>query len=167
MRGNGGGAIIQMSSLVAVDVLAGNGAYAASKFTVEGMSVALAREMECFNVHVVILEPGPIKTGIDLNSRHSKPIATYEDMLASDRWRWVDGDDSNDTGDPAKCAEIVLLAADMSHPPLRLPLNILPKMSPRRCCTGVLMSWRCGKNTALWQILTPQRQTKLFIWRNV
>lgn len=125
MRRQGRGTIIQMSSLAAVDVLAGNAAYAATKSAMEGMSVALAREMEHFNVRVVMLEPGTIKTGIAKNSRHSKPIAAYESMLASDRHRWVDCDDSGDTGDPLKCAQLVLRMADMDRPPLRLALTTL------------------------------------------
>lgn len=125
MRRAGKGIILQMSSLAGIDVLAGNAAYGASKFAMEGMSLALAREMEPFGVRVAILEPGTIKTGIARRSRHSAPIADYEEMLAADRHRWVDGDDSNDTGDPLRCAEIVLRLADMEKPPLHLPMTTL------------------------------------------
>ena len=40
------------------------GAYASSKFAVEGMSDSWRRELRKFNIPVVLLEPGPVKTPI-------------------------------------------------------------------------------------------------------
>ena len=60
MRQNGGGRIVQNSSLLGLVSLKYRGAYNASKFAVEGLSDAMRQELKGSGIHVSIIEPGPI-----------------------------------------------------------------------------------------------------------
>ena len=62
MRGNGGGRIVQNSSVLGLVSLGYRGAYNASKFALEGLTDAMRRELAGTGIHVSIIEPGPIKT---------------------------------------------------------------------------------------------------------
>jgi short-subunit dehydrogenase len=63
MRDNGGGRIVNISSLAGLTSLPGGGWYAASKFAVEALSDALRWETKQFGIKVSLIEPGPIQTG--------------------------------------------------------------------------------------------------------
>ena len=64
MRGQGGGRIINMSSISGKVAFPGLGMYAASKYSVEAISDALRREYLDWNIKVSIIEPGSINTEI-------------------------------------------------------------------------------------------------------
>jgi NAD(P)-dependent dehydrogenase (short-subunit alcohol dehydrogenase family) len=59
-RAQGGGRIIQISSVLGVIALAYRGAYTASKFALEALSDTLRLELAGTNIHVSLIEPGPI-----------------------------------------------------------------------------------------------------------
>ncbi|MDD3687171.1 MAG: SDR family oxidoreductase, partial [Bacteroidales bacterium] len=63
MRNNGGGRIINVSSVAGKTSMPGGGWYAASKFAVEAISDALRWETKQFGIKVSVILPGPIKTG--------------------------------------------------------------------------------------------------------
>jgi NAD(P)-dependent dehydrogenase (short-subunit alcohol dehydrogenase family) len=69
MRGQGGGRIINISSLVGLVPLPFGGFYAASKFALEGYTEALRHEVRPFNILVSLVEPGFIKTRLTENAR--------------------------------------------------------------------------------------------------
>lgn len=78
MRKRRAGLIINVSSIAGRIAAAGSGAYAASKFAVEGMSESLAAEMSAFGVRVVLVEPGIIATPMTLaNLPKTKPGSAY------------------------------------------------------------------------------------------
>jgi NAD(P)-dependent dehydrogenase (short-subunit alcohol dehydrogenase family) len=58
------GRIVNISSTVAKVVPPFLGAYAASKWGLEGMSEALRRELTLFGIDLVIIEPGPVNTAM-------------------------------------------------------------------------------------------------------
>jgi NAD(P)-dependent dehydrogenase (short-subunit alcohol dehydrogenase family) len=62
MRARRGGRIINVSSMGGRLVFPGGGVYHASKYAVEALSDALRYELRPFGVHVVLIEPGLIKT---------------------------------------------------------------------------------------------------------
>lgn len=62
MRRQGGGRIIQNSSILGLIVLPFRGAYNASKFALEGLSDTLRLELNGTNIHVSLIEPGPIRS---------------------------------------------------------------------------------------------------------
>jgi short-subunit dehydrogenase len=62
MRNQGGGRIVNISSLGGRIAFPFGGLYSASKFALEGVSDALRMELEPFNIHVSVVEPGPVST---------------------------------------------------------------------------------------------------------
>lgn len=62
MRDQGGGRIINVSSLGGRMAFPFGGLYSASKFALEGISDALRMELEPFNIRVSVVEPGPVTT---------------------------------------------------------------------------------------------------------
>lgn len=68
MRAQGYGRIIQNSSVLGFVAMPFRGAYNASKFAVEGYSDTLRLELKGSNIHVVLIEPGPIDTKFRANA---------------------------------------------------------------------------------------------------
>jgi NAD(P)-dependent dehydrogenase (short-subunit alcohol dehydrogenase family) len=62
MRRQGEGRIIKNSSVLGLIVLPFRGAYNASKFALEGLTDTLRLELEGTNIHVSLIEPGPIRS---------------------------------------------------------------------------------------------------------
>lgn len=62
MRDRGGGRIINISSIAGRTAFPFGGLYSASKFALEGLSDALRMELQPFNIHVSLIEPGPVST---------------------------------------------------------------------------------------------------------
>jgi NAD(P)-dependent dehydrogenase (short-subunit alcohol dehydrogenase family) len=58
------GRIVNISSVAGVRALPFLGAYAASKFGLEGYSEALRRELLFFGIDVIVIGPGPVQTSI-------------------------------------------------------------------------------------------------------
>jgi NAD(P)-dependent dehydrogenase (short-subunit alcohol dehydrogenase family) len=64
MRRQRSGHIINISSVAGVVGQAAVAAYGASKFAVEGLSLAVAQEVERFGIKVTVVEPGFFRTGL-------------------------------------------------------------------------------------------------------
>ena len=62
MRRQGHGRIVQISSFLGFAALPFRGAYNASKFALEGLSDTLRQELRGTNIHVVLIQPGPIRS---------------------------------------------------------------------------------------------------------
>ncbi len=62
MKEQGGGAVINTSSMVSISGQPGGVAYPASKFAVNGMTLSLARELGPINIRVNAVAPGITKT---------------------------------------------------------------------------------------------------------
>lgn len=62
MRSQGGGRIVNISSLGGRLAFPFGGLYSSSKFALEGLSDALRMELEPFNIAVSVVEPGPVST---------------------------------------------------------------------------------------------------------
>lgn len=60
MRNNGGGRIVQCSSVLGIVAMKWRGAYNATKFAVEGLSDTMRLELRDSGISVSTIEPGPI-----------------------------------------------------------------------------------------------------------
>ncbi|HEX4646581.1 MAG TPA: SDR family NAD(P)-dependent oxidoreductase, partial [Verrucomicrobiae bacterium] len=123
-RKRGSGHVVNISSISGLVGVPGFGIYNATKFAVEGLSEALAAEVQPLGVRVTIVEPGPFRTGFLSNSltMAKNIIADYEPT--SGRTRAEAGErNGNQPGDPARAADAIVLAVTSENPPLHLPLG--------------------------------------------
>jgi NAD(P)-dependent dehydrogenase (short-subunit alcohol dehydrogenase family) len=124
MRKQKSGHILQISSMSGLRANSGTGLYNASKFALEGMSEALALELQPLNIRLTLVEPGPFRTdwaGTSSVSAKNK-IEDYE-LSSGARLRLLQSTSGKQPGDPAKAAKAILLAVNSENPPLRLLLG--------------------------------------------
>ncbi len=125
MRKQRSGHIINISSLGGYAGSAGFGVYCASKFAVEGLTEALAQEVQPLGVRVTVVEPGYFRT--DFNDHSSKRLATQQidDYVGTAGTARAGSDRVNhrQPGDPAKFGKLMVELAHEDAPPLRLPVG--------------------------------------------
>ncbi|MBB4907646.1 SDR family NAD(P)-dependent oxidoreductase [Actinophytocola algeriensis] len=124
LREQGGGHIIQVSSLGGRMTTPGMSAYQAAKFAVGGFSEALAQEVAPLGIKVTVLEPGGMRTDWAGSSMRIPPIsAPYEQTVGRVVTMLRGSIVTQAVGDPAKVADVVLTVADLVEPPVRLLLG--------------------------------------------
>jgi NAD(P)-dependent dehydrogenase (short-subunit alcohol dehydrogenase family) len=123
MRRQGGGAVVQMSSVGGQVGGPGFGAYCATKFALEGLTEALNQEVT-FGVRFLIVEPGAFRTGLfDPTAAYSSdPMSEYADTVGPTR-DYLRTGNGTQPGDPSKAARAILTALESPTPPLRLALG--------------------------------------------
>jgi short-subunit dehydrogenase len=123
MRAHHKGHIINMSSVAGVVVTPGFAAYNATKFAVEGVSMALSTETAHLGIKVTLVEPGPFRTDFAGRSIDTMPeLEDYEPTVSKTR-AYINHANGTQAGDPTKAAQILIAIANMSNPPLHLPLG--------------------------------------------
>jgi NAD(P)-dependent dehydrogenase (short-subunit alcohol dehydrogenase family) len=124
MRRQGGGAIVQMSSVGGQVTAPGFGAYCATKFALEGLTETLRDEVAGFGIHTLIVEPGAFRTGLFRPGAayESAEMPEYADTVGATR-AYIRRDHGMQPGDPAKAAQAIIAALDADDPPLRLVLG--------------------------------------------
>jgi NAD(P)-dependent dehydrogenase (short-subunit alcohol dehydrogenase family) len=124
MRAQGGGAIVQMSSVGGQVTAPGFGAYCATKFALEGLTQTLHDEVAGFGIRTLIVEPGAFRTGLFRPGAayESRAMPEYEETVGPTR-AYVRDNHGLQAGDPAKAAQAILTALDADDPPLRLVLG--------------------------------------------
>ena len=123
MRQQRGGAIANISSLGGQLSFEGFSAYSASKFALEGLSEALARELAPFNIKVLIVEPGQFRTNLaGAAMKHMPVMAAYGDIIKGTR-EFAHTMHGTQEGDPAKAARAIDTALQAAVTPLRLQLG--------------------------------------------
>ncbi len=68
MRNQGSGRIVQCSSILGLVPMRWRGAYNASKFALEALSVTMRMELAGSGIHVSLIEPGPIESKMASNA---------------------------------------------------------------------------------------------------
>jgi NAD(P)-dependent dehydrogenase (short-subunit alcohol dehydrogenase family) len=118
MRRQRSGYIINVSSVAGAIGQKSVSAYGASKFALEGLSLAVAHEVEPFGIKMTLVEPGFFRT--DLLAAESVVWSSnlIDDYSAEgtvkDAWSGYHG---QQTGDPAKLGAVLVKFADMDNPP--------------------------------------------------
>ncbi len=123
MRRQGGGWVVQLSSVGGQVTGPGFGAYCATKFALEGLTQSLVDEVD-FGVRFLIVEPGAFRTGLfEKNSAYlSAELPEYAATVGPTR-QYVQSAGGSQAGDPAKAAQAILTAMNADDPPLRLVLG--------------------------------------------
>jgi NAD(P)-dependent dehydrogenase (short-subunit alcohol dehydrogenase family) len=118
MRRQHSGHIINISSVAGVVGQAAVAAYGASKFAVEGLSLAVAQEIDRFGIKVTVVEPGFFRTdllnpqSVEWSSGHIEDYGPAGNVEAA--WAAYHGKQPND---PAALGEALVQIARMEHPP--------------------------------------------------
>jgi NAD(P)-dependent dehydrogenase (short-subunit alcohol dehydrogenase family) len=124
LRAQGGGRILQISSVGGQASGPGTAIYNASKWGVEGFFESLAAEVRSFGIGVTIVEPGAVRTDFTGRSKElTEPLAAYQRTPAGSVRRSVAGGYVRYPGDLAKMAAAILDAATAPEAPLRLTLG--------------------------------------------
>ena len=82
LREQGGGRILQMSSMGGLITFPGFSLYHVTKFGVDGFYDAFAKEVEPFGIHVTLVEPGRIRTGFGEATQQAPQHPAYADNPA-------------------------------------------------------------------------------------
>lgn len=120
LREQGGGRILQMSSMGGLITFPGFSLYHVTKFGVEGFYDAFAKEVKPFGIDVTLVEPGRIRTGFGEATQQAPEHPAYADNPAINH-EYMPMEDQS--GDPAKVVAAMIDAADADDPPLRLLLG--------------------------------------------
>lgn len=124
MRARRSGRIINMSSMTGLVANPPNVYYSSTKFALEALTEALAKEVAPFGIKVSAIEPGAFRT--DWGTRSMKETATPIDDYAATvgaRRERIKAFADKLPGDPAKVAAAVLRITELDDPPLHLLLG--------------------------------------------
>jgi len=129
-----GSRIVNISSVAGRLATAGTSAYSASKFAVQGLSDALRRELAVWGIHVVIIQPGIMKTPL-YDAPFDKTVDAIWDTY-SDAAKEAYGKEyvaksfesakqlvEKVNGDPNLVVDALCLSAKAKNPPHRLSVG--------------------------------------------
>lgn len=124
LRKQRSGHILNISSVGGFVGFGATGIYCGTKFALEGLSEALAKEVAPLGIKVTIIEPGAFRT--DFNGRSlSTPDNLIDDYAAISGGflNWLQDMDGKQPGDPDKAAQAMIHVVESDNPPLRLALG--------------------------------------------
>jgi NAD(P)-dependent dehydrogenase (short-subunit alcohol dehydrogenase family) len=140
LRGQGGGHLLQVSSIGGISAFQGIGMYHASKWALEGLSQALAQEVARFGIRVTLIEPGGFSTDWGgASARHAERLDAYADVHEASRQRRARG--AGSAGDPTASAAAVMRLVDAEDPPLRCFFGTAPLGIAEADYEGRLATW--------------------------
>lgn len=124
MRERRHGHIVNVTSMAGSVGLPGIAYYCGSKFAMEGISEALAKEVKPFGIHVTALAPGQFRTDWAGRSmeRSARQIADYDPIIDPLRQARL-AKSGQQPGDPSKAAQVLLDLLDRPNPPARMFLG--------------------------------------------
>ncbi|KAF9013150.1 hypothetical protein BDQ17DRAFT_1419323 [Cyathus striatus] len=118
-----GGRLIQVSSFYGILGESGSGFYSATKFGIEGLTQALAKEIEPeWNIKITLCEPGPFLTNIKENAHVSMATHPAYTPMRDGKYR-CDPLNIDLNGDKDKAAKAIWKLGSLPDPPLHLPLH--------------------------------------------
>lgn len=167
MRAQGWGKIVNIGSMGGRLTFPGGGYYHATKYAMEALSDALRFEVAGFGVHVVLVEPGFIRSGFSeaaASSLTGAPAPTAADdpyraftesLVASTRAVYDRGLLARLAGSPDDVANVVLEAVTAERPRARYPVT-----ASARVLLGLrrLLSDRAWDRVLARQFVRPGRR---------
>ena len=130
MRAQGYGRIIQNSSILGFVALSMRGAYNASKFAIEGFSDTLRLELVGTDIHVSLIEPGPVESRFRANAyRAFQQHIEVENSVHRERYqKMIQGFETSGnvqpfTLPPEAVLKRVVHALESRRPKIRYPVT--------------------------------------------
>lgn len=131
MRAQGYGRIIQNSSVLGIVALPMRGAYNASKYAIEGFSDTMRLELAGTDIHVSLIEPGPIESRFRANAyRAFQRHIAIENSVHQARYRQMikrfetSGKVQPFTLPPEAVLKRVVHALESRRPKIRYPVTL-------------------------------------------
>ncbi|HEU5425320.1 MAG TPA: SDR family oxidoreductase [Actinocrinis sp.] len=138
LRAQGGGHIVQISSVGGVTAFPNLGVYNASKWALEALSEALAQEVAAFGIKVTLVEPGGFATDWGGSSAvFAEPLPAYHGLREALAAYWRDVK----PGDPAATGAALLKIVDADNPPLRVFFGTAPLPMVQQAYAERLKIW--------------------------
>lgn len=124
MRKQRSGHILNITSMAGLSGFPGVGIYNGSKFALEGIGEALAKEVGHLGIKVTNVEPGPFKTEWAGPSATfgTRNIADYRDS-AYKNMDDIAARHGHQPGDPQKAVQAMIALTELAEPPVHLPLG--------------------------------------------
>ena len=125
MRANGGGRIVQCSSVLGLVTLKWRGAYNASKFAIEALSDTLRLELRGSGIFVSLIEPGPITSKFvetslkNFEANIDEAHSHYKEAYARQRARLGRGGSARYKLGPEAVLEKLVHAVESARPQAR------------------------------------------------
>jgi len=126
LRAQGGGRIVQVSSVGGLIAFPAMSLYHATKWGIEGFWESTAADIAGFDIGVTLVEPGVARTGFGGPSADmGTPLAAYDDAPPGHLRRMLSGElpPMDAPGDPAKIARAIVDSVDHTPAPKRLTLG--------------------------------------------
>jgi NAD(P)-dependent dehydrogenase (short-subunit alcohol dehydrogenase family) len=126
LRAQGGGRIVQVSSMGAQFATPGGGMYHASKWAVEGFFEAVIEEVAPFGVEITLVAPGIARTDFGSSLDVAAGLDVYAGTPVGQVRQYVEGTDSITAaapGDPQKIADAILASVEVKPAPRRVTLG--------------------------------------------
>ena len=118
---NGGGIIVNVSSINGLVPFPVISAYCGTKFAIEGLSESIAYELEPFGIKVILIEPGPIGSnfmkGSVLPKRALDPQSPYSELVQ--KFTVKTGSQHENATQPEEVAKTIVQAISAEKPEFR------------------------------------------------
>ncbi|MBO7748473.1 SDR family oxidoreductase [Paenibacillus sp. MWE-103] len=149
MRAQGGGRIIQLSSMGGQAAFPGGSLYHATKWGIEGFIEATMLDVAPFGIGLTIVEPGGARTDFRYRSAMlGTKLDAYDASPASQARGIIEEAQQPSLGDPAKMAAVIIASADRHPAPKRIVLGSDAYGAVRRALTERLASLEAQKEQA-------------------
>jgi NAD(P)-dependent dehydrogenase (short-subunit alcohol dehydrogenase family) len=125
MREQGYGRIVNVGSMNGRFTFPGMGSYCATKHAIEATSDALRHEVRPFGVHVSLIQPGMVKTGLGRTAvdrradDHDGPYSDYMSGVVESALTYQDGPMARLACEPEDVSETILRAIEDDRPRAR------------------------------------------------
>lgn len=125
LRAQGGGHIIQISTMGGQVAFPGSSLYHASKWGIEGFMESLRQELGAFGIGVIIVEPGSARTDFSYGGLKlaANKIDAYDGTPAGHVRAYLESGGSVPPGDPARMATVIIDSIDQNPAPARIALG--------------------------------------------
>jgi NAD(P)-dependent dehydrogenase (short-subunit alcohol dehydrogenase family) len=149
LRRQGGGRILQLSSVGGQVAFPGGSLYHATKWGIEGFAEALAGEVAPFGIGVTIVEPGGARTNFRYGSSIlADRMEVYDETPAAGIRRILTERTTQGIGDPALMAGAMIASVDVEPAPRRLVLGSDAYTGMENALTARLADVRSQRETA-------------------
>jgi NAD(P)-dependent dehydrogenase (short-subunit alcohol dehydrogenase family) len=149
LRRQGRGHVVQISTIGGLVSFPLLGGYHASKWALEGLTEALAQEVQGFGIRTTLVEPGPYATDwAGSSATVATPLAEYAPLHAA---RAAQGQQlpPHWIGTPAAAGRALLAVVDADDPPARVFFGVMPTEIVPAIYESRLRTWEAWRDVAV------------------